>query len=159
MPSTKQSTSIQIRPAGAADIETVVDFNHAMALETEGKELSRSLLRSGVAAAIETADLARYFLAVDGDEVVGQLMVTTEWSDWRNGSVWWIQSVYVRPDQRRRGVFRSLYRYVERLAEQTPSVVGLRLYVEHQNSVAQQTYRGLGMLDSGYVVYERIWSR
>jgi ribosomal protein S18 acetylase RimI-like enzyme len=148
-----------VRLATADDIETIVQFNIAMASETEAKELPLAVLRSGVAAAISDPTLGRYFLATDGTEVTGQLMLTTEWSDWRNGQMWWIQSVYVRPDCRRRGVFRALYRYVEQLASTTAGVVGLRLYVECNNQVAQGVYKELGMRDAGYVVFEKMWSQ
>ena len=96
---------------------------------------------------LEDASKGRYWVAVADDRIVGQLMVTYEWSDWRNGNIWWIQSVYVHPDWRRRGVFRALYRNVESLAAATPGVIGLRLYVETGNTRAQQTYAALGMVN------------
>jgi ribosomal protein S18 acetylase RimI-like enzyme len=148
----------RVRDATSADIETIVTFNREMARETEAKDLSLEVLRPGVRAVIENPSLGRYFVACLGEEVVGQLMITTEWSDWRNGQIWWIQSVYVRPDQRRCGVFHSLYRHVEEVARTTPGVVGLRLYVEHNNAVAQRVYESLGMRNAGYVVFERMWS-
>lgn len=148
----------QVRDATSADIETIVAFNRDMARETEDKDLALEVLRPGVRAVIDNPTLGRYFVACDGDEVVGQLMITTEWSDWRNGQIWWIQSVYVRPEHRRRGVFRSLYRHVEEVARATPGVVGLRLYVEQNNAVAHRVYEGLGMHSAGYVVFERMWS-
>jgi ribosomal protein S18 acetylase RimI-like enzyme len=149
----------QIRLATADDIEAIVQFNIAMAAETEEKELPPAVVRSGVAAAINDSTLARYFLATNGAEIIGQLMLTTEWSDWRDGQIWWIQSVYVRPDCRRRGVFRALYRHVEGLAGATAGVVGLRLYVEQNNQVAQRVYKELGMRDAGYVVFEKMLSQ
>jgi GNAT superfamily N-acetyltransferase len=85
---------------------------------------------------------------------VGTLMFTREWSDWRNGDWWWIQSVYVAPEHRRQGVYRALYRHVEQLARATPDVIGLRLYVERDNQRAQQTYTALGMVDAGYRIFE-----
>jgi ribosomal protein S18 acetylase RimI-like enzyme len=149
----------QIRLATVTDIDTIVQFNRAMASETEMKELSLDVVRSGVTAVVSDPALGRYFLSMDGAEINGQLMLTTEWSDWRNGQVWWIQSVYVRPDYRRRGVFRALYRHIEQLAGATVGVVGLRLYVEHNNRVAQSVYNELGMRDAGYVVLEKMWSQ
>lgn len=86
----------------------------------------------------------------------GTLMLTFEWSDWRNGLWWWIQSVYVEPSQRRGGVFAALYRHVETLARAAPGVIGLRLYVEHANAAAQRTYAALGMHDAGYRIYEQL---
>jgi len=107
---------------------------------------------------------ARYFIAMRQADVagretvslpVGTLMLTDEWSDWRNGWWWWIQSVYVAPDHRRRGVYAALHRHVEALARATPGVVGLRLYVERDNARAQETYAALGMVDAGYAVFEQ----
>jgi len=135
-----------------------VRFNQRMADETEGKQLSLDILRSGVAAAVADPSLARYFLACRGAEVVGQMMLTAEWSDWRNGNIWWIQSVYVAPPHRRAGVYRALHEHVRRLAQATAGVVGLRLYVEHSNAVAQQVYKELGMTDARYVVFEQIFT-
>jgi len=148
----------QVRDATPTDIETIVAFNRAMARETEGKDLAVEVLLPGVRTVIANSTLGRYFVACHGAELVGQLMITTEWSDWRNGQIWWIQSVYVRPDHRRRGVFRALYRHAEQVARTTPGVVGLRLYVEHNNAVAQRAYESLGMQDAGYLVFETMWS-
>jgi GNAT superfamily N-acetyltransferase len=96
----------------------------------------------------------RYFIAEDAGRPVGQLMYTTEWSDWRNGDFWWIQSVYVRQEARRRGVFSLLYRHLERLARSSPGVCGIRLYMEAHNVTARATYLKLGLVDSGYQVLE-----
>jgi ribosomal protein S18 acetylase RimI-like enzyme len=148
----------KVRDATPADIETIVAFNRFMAQETEGKDLAVEVLLPGVRTVIGNSTLGRYFVACHDAELVGQLMITTEWSDWRNGQIWWIQSVYVRPDHRRRGVFRSLYRHAEGVARATPDVIGLRLYVEHNNAIAQQVYESLGMRSAGYVVFETIWS-
>src|SRR5688572_32916475 len=130
-----------------------------MALETEHKQLDRDTLQAGIAAGIGDGAGARYFIAMQdaalaGHETVGMpvgtLMLTSEWSDWRNGDWWWIQSVYVPPQHRRKGVYAALYRHVERLARDSENVIGLRLYVEKENDVAQRTYESLGMRDSGY---------
>jgi ribosomal protein S18 acetylase RimI-like enzyme len=150
---------MSIRAARAEDAAVVAEFNAAMALETEHKRLDAGTLRAGVEHAIANPEVARYFLAEAGGAVVGQLMVTMEWSDWRNGTFWWIQSVYVRPEFRSRGVFKALYRHVERLAREGRDVRGLRLYVERENAPAQEVYRRLGMRDAGYLVYEVDWSR
>ena len=100
----------------------------------------------------------QYWVAEADGRVVGQIMVTYEWSDWRNGNVWWIQSVYVHGDYRRRGVFSALYRHVESLARQDSHVRGIRLYVEHENTRAQQTYQSLGMKMTDYRVMQTIFS-
>lgn len=144
-----------IRRATPADAALVTDFNLRLALESEGKALDRALLSAGVAAALADPGKALYFLAEEGGTVVGQTMVTTEWSDWRNGWFWWVQSVYVVPPARRSGVFRALYEHVHQAARADPAVVGLRLYVEQDNHAAQGTYSRLGMTRTGYLVFER----
>ena len=114
-------------------------------------------LTAGVHAALDDPARGRYLLACDGDRIVGQLMLTTEWSDWRNGVLWWIQSVYIPPETRRRGVFRALFAHVQSLARATPGVVGLRLYVEQNNTVAHEVYRRVGMQDACYRVFEQMF--
>jgi GNAT superfamily N-acetyltransferase len=144
-----------IRRATPADEAVLVDFNLAIAWETEHKRLNRDVLTVGVRAVF--ADVARGFYTVaenERGEVVGQMMVTYEWSDWRNGWFWWVQSVYVRADARRAGVFRALYREIERQALSDPTVIGLRLYFERDNARAQATYRALGMIDTNYGIME-----
>src|SRR4249919_4316461 len=134
-----------------------------MAMETEGKRLDPQVVHDGVANGIADPAKARYFVAMEDASVagaetlgipVGTLMLTREWSDWRNGHWWWIQSVYVVPTHRRQGVFAALYRHVEQLARATPGVIGLRLYVERENAIAHRTYAALGMQDAGYAMYE-----
>jgi len=144
-----------IRAAVAADRDWLADCAVAMALETEHKRLDPDTVRAGIAAGLADAAKARYFIACDGkDGLAGTLMLTSEWSDWRNGDWWWIQSVYVAPQHRRRGVFAALYRHVEALARAAPGVVGLRLYVERGNDAARRTYAALGMADAGYDILE-----
>jgi GNAT superfamily N-acetyltransferase len=147
--------STTIRPANRDDAPVIVDFNRALARETEGKELDLPTLQAGVEACLTDSHKGRYFVAEAEGQVIGQLMITFEWSDWRNGWLWWIQSVYVRARWRRQGTFRSLFHHVHQLACASPEVVGLRLYVERANSRAQQTYQSLGMTLPGYVVFER----
>jgi GNAT superfamily N-acetyltransferase len=147
--------SITVRRATPADAAAVVEFNRLLALETEGKKLDLAVLAPGVAAALADPGRALYFVAEVGGAVVGQTMVTFEWSDWRNGWIWWFQSVYVRAEFRRHGVFRALFEHVRATAGQTPQVVGLRLYVEQDNHTAQQTYARLGLERTGYLVLER----
>lgn len=157
-------TEYRIRPAIPADAPLLAQWAQAMAWETEHKRLDAGTVLAGVAAGIADPARARYFLAmqdapVAGHETlgvaVGTLMLTSEWSDWRNGDWWWIQSVYVPGDHRRRGVFAALYRHVEAQARATPGVVGLRLYVERGNAAAQRTYAALGMRDAGYDILEQ----
>ena len=144
-----------VRLATPADAPIVVEFNYRLAQESEGKTLDRATLSAGVAAGLADAEKARYFVAEENGEIVGQVMLTMEWSDWRNGWIWWIQSVYVRADWRGKGVFRSLYEHVHRAAIADRNVVGLRLYVEQANTAAQQTYLRLGMERTGYFVLEK----
>lgn len=140
-----------------SDVEVLVDFNRRLARETEARELDATVLRAGVAAALADSEKATYVLATAASgDVVGGLMLTKEWSDWRNGELWWIQSVYVETAHRRRGVFRQLYAQARRTA-QAAGAVGLRLYVEHENATARDTYTSLGMNDAGYTVMEDVW--
>jgi ribosomal protein S18 acetylase RimI-like enzyme len=145
-----------LRRAGPADAPVVVEFNRRLAEETEGKALDPLVLAAGVAACLADPGKALYFVAEEGGRVVGQLMVTTEWSDWNNGWLWWLQSVYVHPEARQRGVFRALCEHVHGAARADPAVVGVRLYVEQDNYAAQQTYVRLGMKRTHYLVFERI---
>jgi ribosomal protein S18 acetylase RimI-like enzyme len=126
-----------------------------MARETEALELDLPTLRAGVAALLADATLGRVLMLEDGGEVVATLMLTQEWSDWRDGMFWWIQSVYVSPAHRRRGHYRRLHDHVVALAARDPSVCGIRLYVEHENRNAQATYRALGMHETAYRLYEQ----
>jgi ribosomal protein S18 acetylase RimI-like enzyme len=144
-----------VRRAAPSDAAIVAEFNRRLAEETEGLALDAAVLRAGVEAGLADADKALYFVFEEDGEVLGQVMLTREWSDWRNGWLWWIQSVYVRADARRRGVFRRLYGHVHESARSDPAVVGLRLYVEHGNRRAQETYERLGMRRTGYLVFER----
>jgi ribosomal protein S18 acetylase RimI-like enzyme len=151
--------TVTIRPALAHDLDFIARGNAAMALETEHKTLDPATVRSGVQAVLENPAHGSYFVAELAGRVAGQLMITYEWSDWRNAVFWWIQSVYVVPEARRRGVFRAMYNHLEGLARATPGVCGLRLYVEHDNLRAQRTYLGCGMVDGGYRVMEADYSR
>jgi GNAT superfamily N-acetyltransferase len=147
--------ALTVRRGTVADALTVAEFNRRLAQETEGKALDPDLLARGVAAGLADPRKALYFLAEEGGEVHGQMMVTTEWSDWRNGWIWWIQSVYVRQEARRRGAFRALYEHVYQAACRDPEVIGLRLYVERDNHAAQQTYLKMGMEGTSYLIFER----
>ncbi len=157
----------RIRAADPADVDLLAQWAQTMALETEHRQLDADTVHAGVAAAIADPAKARYFVAMEdavlagGETIgtaVGTLMVTREWSDWRNGDWWWIQSVYVTAQHRRQGIFAALYRHVQQLAQQTPGVIGLRLYVERENAVAQRTYAALGMRDAGYSIQEQAFT-
>ena len=145
---------IAIRPARPSDHETIVDFNARLAAETEDRALDPATLRAGVGRVLAEPALGRYFIAERAGAVAGQLMITYEWSDWRNGLFWWLQSVYVPAAQRRQGVFRALYRHVETAARAEPGCCGLRLYVDERNQAAQDVYRALGMVPAGYRMLE-----
>jgi GNAT superfamily N-acetyltransferase len=147
-----------VRAACAADEDVVCEFNARLAEESERRRLDPATLRAGVRAALGSPERGRYFVAEVAGRVVGQLLVTTEWSDWRNGWFWWIQSVYVAPAARRNGVYRRLHEEVERMARARDDVRGLRLYVEESNGHARATYARLGMLRTGYLLYETDWS-
>ncbi len=150
--------SILIREATTSDVDIVVSFNMAMAKETEGKQLAPEIARAGVAAGIADPARSLYFLAELAGKVAGQTMVTVEWSDWRNGFFWWIQSVYVDREYRRRSVFRSLYEHIRSEAKRREGVCGLRLYAHHDNRRAIETYLKLGMARTEYVLLEEEWA-
>ena len=154
---------ITVRGAVAGDIRVLVDFNLRMAEETEGKSLDGETLAAGVEAVVvgtesEGVPTGRYLVAEVDGRVVGALLHTWEWSDWRNGEVWGLQSVFVEPEFRRRGVFRLLYETLRSQARNDERVVGLRLYVEGDNRGAQATYARLGMSSSGYTVMEELFT-
>jgi ribosomal protein S18 acetylase RimI-like enzyme len=146
---------MRIRLATPADAGVLIEFNAAMALETEGKELLTDIIGAGVRSLLGNP-AAGFYLLAEQESVVGSLMITKEWSDWRNGTFWWIQSVYVQPEFRRQGVYKKLYRHVQELAANDPEVCGFRLYVERENSRAQATYRALGMKQTHYLVFEEL---
>jgi ribosomal protein S18 acetylase RimI-like enzyme len=146
--------NLHIRDASTDDAKSIADFNSRMALETEGRKLDPELIGPGVAAILADSNKGRYWVAEAEGNVVGQIMVSYEWSDWRNGTFWWIGSVYVHENYRRKRVFSTLYRHVESLARQDQEVCGLRLYVEQDNKRAQETYLKLGMVKPGYLVME-----
>lgn len=148
------SIKLIIREASASDITVLAQNNQALALETENLQLNSETILAGVSNALERED-CHYFVAELNGEVAGQTMITYEWSDWRNGVMWWIQSVYVQPEHRKKGVFRSLFNHIERLARNDPEVKALRLYVMENNPSGKNTYKNLGMEDSGYIVYEK----
>lgn len=145
---------VTVRPAVESDAKTIVAFNCAMALETENKILSHEIISRGVASLLNDPAKGFYLVAENRELVIGCLMITREWSDWRNASFWWIQSVYVKPEFRRKGVYRNLYQSVKSMACLQKDVCGYRLYVERENLTAQKTYERLGMKESCYKLYE-----
>lgn len=147
---------IKIRRAQTRDAGDIARFNQAMALETEQKQLMPEVVLAGVNALFENPAQGFYIVAEDNSKVVACLMITTEWSDWRNGLFWWVQSVFVAPDYRRRGIYRRMYGFVKELAAQAPNVCGFRLYVEQDNRRAQKTYAALGMTQSPYRFFEEL---
>jgi len=152
--------SITVRQAQSDDWTTIVEFNRQLAAETESLTLDRSTLAAGVKAALADEKKSRYFVACTSEgTIVGQLMHTYEWSDWRNGDIWWLQSVYVHPDYRSQGVFRLLFEHVAQRAKADEGVVGLRLYVEDHNARARAVYERLGLAPAGYQVMEAVWRR
>lgn len=156
--------AIHVRAARSDDAPTIVDFNYSLAFETEDIQLDREVLRKGVRRALDDPTHLRYFMAVRvagnrqvADRVVGQLGITTEWSDWRNAYLWWIQSVYVIPSERRGGVYGILHNHVLAQARCNADVCGIRLCVHNANDGAMATYRKVGMSASDYQVFEQLW--
>jgi len=150
------SDTLSIRQAQARDADAIAAFNRAMAQETEGKALIPELVAAGVRRLLADPSLGFYLVAEHEGRVVACLMVTNEWSDWRNGRFWWIQSVYVQAEWRRRGVYRRMYDRIRDMAQADPAICGFRLYVEKENAVAQRTYAELGMQVTDYLMYEEL---
>lgn len=148
---------MRIRDATPEDLEFIDAANSALAIETEGQLLDPALLRSGIQAVLDDPSLGRYYLAEIDGTVVGQLMTTYEWSDWRNGLFLWIQSVYVLPAHRGDGVFRALFNHLSSLAREDPRICGIRLYVDRGNERAKEVYGRLGMHRSNYSVMETVY--
>ena len=150
---------LTVRRAGTDDVDALVAFSSAMAWETEHRRLDATRLREGTQALLSTPSLG-FFMVMEVREperclVVGQLMITYEWSDWRNGNIWWIQSVYVKQEFRGHGVFKALFEHVEQLARSSPEVCALRLYMDKHNEAARRAYAKLGMVEGAYVVFEK----
>ena len=144
----------RIRPARPADIDVLVHFQQAMATETEDKGLDAVKLRKGIEYLLEHPAEGHYLIAERDNAPAGSLMVTFEWSDWRCGRFWWIQSVYMAPEHRRQGVYSALHRAILDEARSDPRACGIRLYVERENVGAQATYESLGMAETVYRLYE-----
>lgn len=144
-----------IRKANEDDIEVIAEYNYNLAYETENKELDKDTLLKGVKSIIDDESKGVYYVCVIDNKVVGQIMYTYEWSDWRNGTFIWVQSVYVHKDYRGKGVFKSLYKHIKSICDNDENnFVGIRLYVEKENYTAQKTYKSLGMNECNYYMYE-----
>jgi len=153
-PESRAPAGTRVRDADAHDVALMADWAVAMAQESEGRALDRETVTRGLALGVADPARSRYYIAERDGVAAGTLMLTFEWSDWRCGWWWWIQSVYVAPEQRRRGVYRALYDHVLALARVESDVCGIRLYVERDNLPALRTYEALGMEDSGYRLLE-----
>ena len=139
-----------------ADAAVIAEFNLLLATETEGLRLDPECVRTGVKALLADSAKGVYYVAEVEGTIAGQLMITYEWSDWRNGNIWWLQSVYVRKEFRRQGVFRELFRFLESLARAQKDVCGLRLYMHAENRAARRSYEKLGMQRTQYEVFELV---
>ena len=148
---------IVIRIGEVKDAEVIAQANIAMAWETERKRLDPVVIGRGVRALLNNPQYGFYVVACGREATAGSLMVTFEWSDWRSGLIWWIQSLYVQPPFRRQGVFKRLYDFVTTQASQRPEVCGIRLYVEQSNRVAQRAYANAGMQPTQYLIYENLF--
>jgi len=148
---------ITVGKATSDDVDAIAQFNIAMAAETEDLVLDPSIVRAGVAGVFNDPDRGFYLVARSEEKLVGSLMITYEWSDWRNGNLWWIQSVYVVPSSRGQGIFRRLYEDVVSFAKEAENVRGIRLYVEKDNRNAQKVYQRLGMSETAYRVFEALF--
>ena len=149
-----EGSAFRIRDARVTDAAIIARFNREMAWETESRKLSPQRVLRGVRALLADPAKGAYFVAESGGEVIGQLLITYEWSDWRNGNFWWIQSVFVAPEQRGRGVFKALHAHIERRAGERKDVCGLRLYVDAHNTKAKEVYARLGMQATHYELWE-----
>jgi ribosomal protein S18 acetylase RimI-like enzyme len=147
---------MNIRRATIEDATAIAEFNIKSAMETEGIELIPGVIGAGVKTMINNPQMGFYLVVEDEDGIQASLMITTEWSDWRNGLFWWIQSVYVNQRYRRQGLYRKLYQQVKVLAEAETHVCGFRLYVEQDNHIAQRTYRSLNMEETSYKLFEEL---
>jgi len=150
------SQELFLRTAEQRDLDRLAEFGTAMAMETENKKLSLAVVSQGVKSLFNSPQDGFYVVAEVEGEIVGSLKVTFEWSEWRNGVFWWIQNAYVQPEFRRQRVFRKLYEYIKTKALTQANVCGLRLYVEKDNDIAQNTYLSLGMQETNYKLYEEM---
>ena len=143
-----------VRKAKSEDLNSILEFQLAMAKETEGIDLERSTVEKGVAAVLNDSSKGNYYVAEKNGKIIGSLLTTFEWSDWRNGTVLWIQSVYVIPEFRRKGVYSQLYAHVKNLVQENSDLKGIRLYADKTNEGAHKVYQKLGMSPDHYVTFE-----
>ena len=146
--------NIIIREACESDLPSLVEYNLALAKETENLDLNKDTLRLGIQNSFALQG-CHYFVAETEGNVVGQTMITSEWSDWRNGTIWWMQSVYVHPSYRKQGVFSKIFKHIETIAKKKSTIQSLRLYVMKNNQAGLKTYQSVGMNNTGYLVYEK----
>ncbi len=147
---------VKIRKADIDDVETITSFQIKMALETETLELDKKTVKKGVTSVFKNKNKGQYYVAEENNKIIGSLLVTPEWSDWRNGTILWIQSAYVPLEYRRKGVFKYMYNHLKKQVKKSDNLLGLRLYVDKTNQNAQKTYEKLGMNDEHYKTYEWI---
>tara|TARA_Y100000746_G_C15297027_1_gene364051 strand:- start:104 stop:556 length:453 start_codon:yes stop_codon:yes gene_type:complete len=145
---------LKITQPGIEDINSLVDFNIKMAKETENKILNKKIVTKGVSEVLTDTTLGYYVIAKNKNTILGSLMITYEWSDWRNGMFWWIQSVYVEKEYRQQGVYKKMYSYIKDKALKDNSCTGIRLYVEQENKIAQSVYKKLEMKETHYKLFE-----
>lgn len=145
---------MNIRKALNKDIDVIARYNYNLAYETENKILNMNILTKGVEAIIKDENKGIYHVCEINGEVVGQIMYTFEWRDWRNGTFLWIQSVYVNKEFRGMGVFKALYKFIRDIADNDNNICGIRLYVEKENTIAKKTYKNIGMKECNYYIYE-----
>lgn len=145
---------INIRPATQKDSTHIINFQHQMAMETEHVKLEAAVLAEGLKRLFDDPAKGKYFVAEDSGEVIGCLMTTYEWSEWRCGNVLWIQSVYIKSSHRSKGVFKKMYEHIKSMVTPESEYRGIRLYVDKTNAAAQKVYEKLGMNGEHYQVYE-----
>lgn len=146
--------TVLVREGNSGDIPLIIGFQKAMALETEALHLEENILQKGVEAVFADANKGRYFVAALDGKVIASLMTTYEWSDWRNGWIWWIQSVYVIPSARGKGIYKRMYNFLQEKLKESPDVRGIRLYVDKSNRSANAVYEKLGMNGEHYSLFE-----
>jgi RimJ/RimL family protein N-acetyltransferase len=147
---------LTIQKANRTHLDALVEFQQGLASETENLSLDNDTLRKGLSTLFDDPSKGVYFVVLDGDTPVGCHLITYEWSEWRNGMVWWMQSVYITKAYRQQGVFRMMFDNIMRIIDETPGLLGLRLYVDKSNEKAMRVYESLGMDGSHYTVYEKM---
>jgi len=147
---------IKVRAANILESKSIINFQINMAFETENVKLEKSSVKKGINAVFKDSSKGKYYVAEENDRIVGSLLTTNEWSDWKNGIILWIQSVYIIPEYRRKGIFKLMYSYLKKMVEESDELIGLKLYVNKTNIVAQKTYEKIGMDCEHYKLFEWI---